>query len=696
MKKNYLLSAAAAFLLAVTGCSDDIENGGNSGGEDDGNHAYMNVRISTVADGPMTKADPSSPNGDGSGWGEDGNGWLGELPGKNEGMVYNVNIFLFETNANTLSKADHLDFLNGEENPTVAGYGYYDVKTGDSSGLDASEGGSEPNHGSRNIRITMNSDLDENPKNYQVFAIVNAGTDLKTKIKSLKELRDYVAEGNVIAKNGTDVANANEFLMSTHKMVSDATPANFPSIVSLSSQNTAENPAKTAVYVERLAARIDLTYKTPVEGKVALDFDNESSPVNKQGTFHLTGYTLINQWQGNTKMFKQVSPTVDSYEKDLEMNDQYKEGDPLQYLGDEIWQWDPASKPNGSFNFVLSESFNEKTLADVANDKWEKLYRNYFNEGLNDVNKVTAIPLNNPPVSYEDPVYNKTYYPISYVRENTLNTSAQVHGYSTGVIFRTKFTPNEDFKMTEYVNGAIFDKAQLDDTENFVFLTAEHFNGKEAQKLVYKNIKTVAARAFNIPDGTDKTNLLKGIMEGWTDDVTSTLADVKTAIEGMSIKNKLEEKFKKYLEDQLSTATDLTPDLKNRLTYKGFVSTQDQKLQAILNKTDNMSSITTDEIGPLAENYGVSFFRNGQSYHKFWIRHNDNMADKKMGVMEFCIVRNNVYQLFVKGVRGLGDPLPYTPGKDKPDTPDENNELTIDVTIYVKDWVKRTNKPIIL
>lgn len=25
MKKNYLLSAAAAFLLAVTGCSDDIE-----------------------------------------------------------------------------------------------------------------------------------------------------------------------------------------------------------------------------------------------------------------------------------------------------------------------------------------------------------------------------------------------------------------------------------------------------------------------------------------------------------------------------------------------------------------------------------------------------------------------------------------------------------------------------------------------
>ena len=71
-------------------------------------------------------------------------------------------------------------------------------------------------------------------------------------------------------------------------------------------------------------------------------------------------------------------------------------------------------------------------------------------------------------------------------------------------------------------------------------------------------------------------------------------------------------------------------------------------------------------------------------------------ADRYVGVMEFCIVRNNVYQLYVTGVRGLGDPLPYTPGKDTPDKPDETDDVTIDVTIYVKDWVKRTNKDIII
>lgn len=92
----------------------------------------------------------------------------------------------------------------------------------------------------------------------------------------------------------------------------------------------------------------------------------------------------------------------------------------------------------------------------------------------------------------------------------------------------------------------------------------------------------------------------------------------------------------------------------------------------------------------------TTFPYTGKSYYKFWIRHNDNGNDGMMGVMEFCIVRNNVYQLYVTGVRGLGDPLPYTPGKDTPDKPDETDDVTIDVTIYVKDWVKRTNKDIII
>ena len=144
MKKNYLLSAAAAFLLAVTGCSDDIENGGNSGGEDDGGKVYMTVNVSTVSKGALTKAGgtPSNPNGGGAGWGEDGNGFLEEFDGANEGKVYDVNIFLVKYNGNTFG-TNPLDFFNDDANKNleIAGQGWYESKTG----IDPS-GGGESNH----------------------------------------------------------------------------------------------------------------------------------------------------------------------------------------------------------------------------------------------------------------------------------------------------------------------------------------------------------------------------------------------------------------------------------------------------------------------------------------------------------------------------------------------------------------------
>lgn len=697
MKKNYLLSAAAAFLLATMGCSDDLGNGGNSGGEDDGNNAYMTVHISTVADGVMTKVypnDPENPNSNGSGWGEDGNGWLGELPGKNEGMVHDINIFLFSTTETqtSLTSANHLDFFNTTDDAdkvNVDGHGWLSLGTA----VDASTGGNEPNHGSRNVKITMKEDLGESEQNYQVFAIVNAGRSLDA-ITSLSALRDYMEEEAnkaVIKNNETNVATADKFVMSTHKMVSNANPVNLPSIVTLSARNTEENPAQTSVYVERLAARVDLAY--PADGKLTIA-KTSTSPVKNQGDFYLTGYMLINQWQGQTNMFKQVSPLVNKYTEELIENSLYNTTDPKKYLGDEKWIWTTAKQESGIYNFVLSKDFWEKKTDAVTlmKSEWATLYKNHFGTNLNDVNLVQSLPASG--VLYEENA--RTYYPVAYVRENTLNTKAQVNGYTTGMIFRTQFIPNNDFVMNKYDNGSIITEKLTEtekDSKKFVFLTAEHYDGKEVHKLVYRDVNTVAARAFNIPDG-DTKGLLVGFMGNWSTS-TATLDEIKDAVSKMSEKNQLSKKFKDYLNGKLQDATELTNELKNNLTYTKFIGTQSEAEQAVLNMAD-LSNITTDQIGLLAQSYGVSFFRDGQSYHKFWIRHDDNLDDYTMGVMEFAIVRNNVYQLYVSGIRGLGDPLPYTPGKDDPGTPDENNEITINVTIYVKDWVKRTNKDIII
>lgn len=58
MKKINLFSMAAAFLLAATGCSDDLEENGNNQGEPiDGNGVYLSVNIMTPStSGAYTKA----------------------------------------------------------------------------------------------------------------------------------------------------------------------------------------------------------------------------------------------------------------------------------------------------------------------------------------------------------------------------------------------------------------------------------------------------------------------------------------------------------------------------------------------------------------------------------------------------------------------------------------------------------------
>ena len=187
-------------------------------------------------------------------------------------------------------------------------------------------------------------------------------------------------------------------------------------------------------------------------------------------------------------------------------------------------------------------------------------------------------------------------------------------------------------------------------------------------------------------------------MNGW--DGMTTLpdfADVQKAINSMSDQNGFEIAFKKYLSDMIKGETNWSEGLKMRLCYTEFRKKQNENDGGHLPDTyTDPNNFTPDQIGNLYQFYNVSLYKGGKSYYKFWIRHNDNGNDGMMGVMEFCIVRNNVYQLYVTGVRGLGDPLPYTPGKDTPDKPDETDDVTIDVTIYVKDWVKRTNKDIII
>jgi hypothetical protein len=78
-------------------------------------------------------------------------------------------------------------------------------------------------------------------------------------------------------------------------------------------------------------------------------------------------------------------------------------------------------------------------------------------------------------------------------------------------------------------------------------------------------------------------------------------------------------------------------------------------------------------------------------YYTYWIRHLDNFKPTTMGVMEFGIVRNNLYRLLVTNVSDLGfqDPPIFT------DAPDEG-EAYLKVVLNVRPWIVRDLTNIVL
>lgn len=88
--------------------------------------------------------------------------------------------------------------------------------------------------------------------------------------------------------------------------------------------------------------------------------------------------------------------------------------------------------------------------------------------------------------------------------------------------------------------------------------------------------------------------------------------------------------------------------------------------------------------------YMVDYYKDGICYYPYWIKHVDNGNPESMGIMEFGIVRNNVYKLAVSTISGIGAPT----DKIDPENPDETTEAYISVNVEVKEWTVRKNENI--
>lgn len=109
-----------------------------------------------------------------------------------------------------------------------------------------------------------------------------------------------------------------------------------------------------------------------------------------------------------------------------------------------------------------------------------------------------------------------------------------------------------------------------------------------------------------------------------------------------------------------------------------------------------------DESGDLTKSVnGFKIYRptevKGQNhyfvYYYYYNRHNNNHNNNQMGIMEFGVVRNNIYKLAVTNVMEFGhtgDPGD-DPDPEDPKDPDETEKAYFKVSVRVLPWIVRIN-----
>lgn len=706
---------ALAFACAAVSCSDELADGPNNNNESEeqGEGVYVTVNVSSNV-GPTTKA------------GELGNGDLEDSDV--ESAVNNVNIFLIPSKQTTDMISNDLSIVNGAADTPIA--------SGFTKDLLPATGSIKQHDAVATVKLSV----PELGAWYHVVTVANAGGPLG--FKTLGQLRDYLQTKVWSGEN--KYGEANSFIMTTHQMWQQE--AGGSDLYVTAANSDPNHPAETTAYVERLAARIDMRFASDLVGENGAPLTGNANTKDK---VWITSYQVINQLVGGTYLLKRVTGNTASVTGSIESTDANVH--PYPYLSDEIWG-------NGNYNYVLDPWTRKKTFTAAGPDEEPKnfpmqinnsgayytgsngnykqtsentalinlaytedaggLYLNHFHEGMNTADFMKGF---DSPVVPVDKILTTEgqYTPILYTQENTMDVDQQKNGFSTGVIFEAEYAP-EHVSQYEETNGSV--SSEVDYKKGSSFLVADYGRtgttetGSGASSTITPlrklsaDMRTIAA--LGLKAGSDETIVKAMFTDGEPDWSTKTQEDVQKVVSDMS-GGPLVVAFKKYLQGVLDASESLDDNAKAALTWKAFVEashstsednkipyvpTADELANGISGDPDKTAPVVCEE---LMKNYNIAYYaagkKGGKNYLKYWIKHEPNGTDNDpMGVMEFAIVRNNVYQLSVTGIRDLGDPLPFTPGKDDPDTPDKTKDVYIVIQLYVKDWVVRSNSGITL
>lgn len=385
--------------------------------------------------------------------------------------------------------------------------------------------------------------------------------------------------------------------------------------------NPESNPATAEVNVERMAARLD--YKAEASYTC-------TDPAYPDATVEITGAALVNNLTAGSYLLKRVADDVN--------------GTNLSYLGDET-----ADANYVATNYVLdpwtagkTSANNSFTIGGEANKTAKDLYGEWFGNISQDPNHWAAYVQ----PGTEMTVGTEKWQRIGYTLENTTAAEEAGKRYSTGVVFKAKFHPQG---VANYQDGETF----------FAYGTK-----------IYASMEDMMAGFY----GSKFADL---------DNITNctTWGEVKQFITSTLLTND-PSGYNKYLEGLAEGKNDAETVAGASLTWSNYMKNE-CGYSASLN--NGVYSVTLDQNEDISTRealkpYGTRTYEDATCYYTWWVRHSNDNNDDAKGIMEYAIVRNNIYKLTVESVYSLGGEVP------------DDESLIVDV--YVNDWLLLDNEPL--
>lgn len=383
----------------------------------------------------------------------------------------------------------------------------------------------------------------------------------------------------------------------------------------LTINNNSENePAKVTVNVERMAARVDYLAKNKYTC---------TDPAYNGATVEITGATIVNRLTAGSYLLKRVADDVN--------------GTNPEYLGDETAENTVAT------NYVLDPWTKLKTQQNLEEEVFEVNGQNVAAAGLYDAE--TYIPTRSDnPENWAD--YCKAgvaataddYLRVGYALENTTDRLSTSLNYNTGIVFKAQFHPQgvDDYSVGNTFftyNGTIYPSltnmvGQLNTQADF----ATYAKDEIAKLTTWDGLKGFA-NSLNDPTGYG--DYLTGYADEHSSDVFTPTANELT--------------WTYYLYNKL-----------------GVVEDAEKGPEINLNGVETRAKLYE------SSNELLRTYYKGQCYYIWWLRHSNDDGDETNGVMEYAVVRNNIYKVNVESIYSLGGDIP------------DNEQLK--AMVYVNKW----------